>query len=97
MISQILHEIKTTRGAIQLNELKVKLGVERSALEGMIQHLVNTGHLIDDSRVEDSESIGNCAAACKGFTACPFTAKLPKTYSTPTIKQPAANRYRNPS
>ena len=92
MISQILHEIKNSKGGIRLYALKEKLDVEYSALEGMIQYLVNTGHLIDDARAEDCDSIGSCGAACKGKTACSFTVKLPKTYSTSYTKKPAVNR-----
>jgi len=91
MISQILHEIKSSTGGIQLNELKEKLGVERSALEGMIQYLVFTGHLIDDAKAEDCVSVGSCGGACTGFAACPFTVKLPKTYTISNIKKPAVN------
>lgn len=84
MISQVLYEIKNAKGALNLNDLNRKLGIDRSALEGMIQHLVRTGRLIDDdATAEECGITGSCGATCTGLAECTFVAKMPKTYSVP--------------
>ncbi|MEA3327029.1 MAG: FeoC-like transcriptional regulator [Chloroflexota bacterium] len=81
MIIQILHEIKTAKGSLNLNDLKNKLGIDRSALEGMIQHLVRTGHLVDEEAKAATCGISErCGTNCTGLATCPFVAKMPKIY-----------------
>ena len=67
MLQQVLHEIETTHGVLNLNELTQKLGVERSALEGMIQFLVQSGRLLDE---EAAKLTDNEACTGKGCPAC---------------------------
>jgi hypothetical protein len=85
MLRQVLHEIATSRGALNLSELNRKLGIERSALEGMIQYLVRSGRLVDEeARGDQSGPIcpsSGCGSVCAGFANCAFVAKMPKTYS----------------
>jgi len=45
MLSQIIKELESAGGAIDLNELSRRLGVQRSALDGMIETLVRKGRL----------------------------------------------------
>jgi DNA-binding MarR family transcriptional regulator len=45
MLSQIIKELESAGGAIDLDELSRRLGVERSALDGMIETLVGKGRL----------------------------------------------------
>jgi len=47
MLSQIIDEFKRADGLLDLNELSRRLGVERSALEGMLQLLVRQGKLCE--------------------------------------------------
>lgn len=85
MLHRILKEIENSSGTVDLNELYQKLGVDRSALEGMIQHLVRKGLLVDDDAELISATNQGCemssCSSCPGFASCPFVAKMPKTYS----------------
>lgn len=84
MLRHILTEIEKSPGTVDLNELQQKLGVDRSALEGMIQHLVRTGHLVDDHAEQLSAKqgcAGSSCGSCSGLASCAFVAKMPKTYS----------------
>ena len=90
MISLVLNEIKNAKDGVSFNELNQKLGIERSALEGMIQHLVRTGRLVDeDAKAEKCGISGNCGSTCTGAAICPFVAKMPRTYSIPDSKETA--------
>ena len=46
MLARIISEFKQARGPQDLNELSQRLGVERSALEGMLELLVRHFALI---------------------------------------------------
>jgi hypothetical protein len=90
MISQVLHAIKSAKGTVNINELSNKLGIERSALEGMIQHLVRNGLLVADHGLSGGCSLsGSCGSNCTGPSNCVFIAKMPKTYSLPNFEGPA--------
>jgi DNA-binding IclR family transcriptional regulator len=45
MLSQILKEFHNSGGVISLNELSQRIGVARSALDGMLQTLARQGRL----------------------------------------------------
>jgi predicted transcriptional regulator len=45
MLSQILKAFEESNGPMDLNELSRRLGIERSALEGMLELLVRQGKL----------------------------------------------------
>ena len=62
MLSQIIEEFKKADGVIELNELGRRLGVERSALEGMLELLVRQGKL----REVGTET----CAHCPGHLSC---------------------------
>lgn len=85
MLRRVLHEITTSQGALNLSELNRKLGIERTALDGMIQYLVRTGRLVDEEAKGDQSwpvcPNSGCGSACAGFAGCAFVAKIPKTYS----------------
>ena len=55
MLSRILEELEEARGPLDLNEMSRRLGVERSALDGMLQLLVRKGRL---------REVGPTAEAC---------------------------------
>lgn len=85
MLYRILQEIESAKGSVNLNELSHKLGVERGALEGMIQFWVRKGRLRDDSQPAEiplsSCTSGGCGSSCSGPQGCPFVMQLPKTYT----------------
>lgn len=90
MLKQVLTELENAESAINLSELSLKLGVERSALDGMIAYLVQTGKLQDDEKAQENELTvcdqGGCAS-CPGVQGCPFVLKMPRTFSIPASKK----------
>jgi hypothetical protein len=66
MLSQIIKELGRADRAIDLNELSRRLGVQRSALEGMIETLVRKGRLRE---VEVGEIPPACVH-CAGRSTC---------------------------
>jgi len=85
MLNQVLQEIRSTQSALNLGDLSRELGIERSALDGMIQFWVRKGRLIDDHAAEIAVgavcSSSVCGSSCTGPANCTFVAKMPKTYS----------------
>lgn len=89
MLNQVLHEIQQANGPITINELSRKMGIDSSALQGMIDFWVRKGRLRDDDAPVDEGATcetGSCGDNCFGLSACPFTAKMPKSYSIPLSK-----------
>ena len=92
MLKRVLAEIRNSRGPLSLDQLSRTLDVEPSALQGMIAHLVQMGHLRDD---EAQASIAmSCSSSCGGKSCpgpggCPFAAKMPATYSLPLSDSPS--------
>jgi hypothetical protein len=87
MLRQVLQEIEAAPGTVNLNTLAHKLGVERSALEGMIQFWVRKGRLQDDQAAAAALQVcdgGSCGPSCAGAQGCPFIVNLPRTYSVPS-------------
>ena len=89
MLNQVLQEIQQANSPITINELGRKMGIESSALQGMIDFWVRKGRLRDDDALVEDEAAcdtGSCGDSCYGLTACPFTAKMPRSYSIPLHK-----------
>jgi hypothetical protein len=64
MLSRILKEFQDSGNIISLNDLSRRLGVDRSALDGMLETLVHLGKLREVCTLESS---GNChCAGCQG-------------------------------
>jgi hypothetical protein len=104
MLRRVMQELEAAQGLVSLDELGHRLGVERSALEGMIQTLVRMGRLRDDSATAAAcaacgsplffpkghrRTQGGCAD-CSAAQSCALAAKLPATYSL--VTQHDANR-----
>lgn len=85
MLKQVLQAIETAVGPIHIGELSQRLGIERSALEGMIAFWVQKGHLRDDqvSAAACAPSGSHCGPTCTGTATCAFVAKMPRSYSLP--------------
>lgn len=84
MISQVIREIKKSGGTISLDELNRRLGIERSALEGMLEYCVRRGILRSDNAENGEfgcgETHGGCGSSCAGYQGCPFVVNMPKMY-----------------
>jgi hypothetical protein len=87
MLSQVVTELKNAESGVNLNELSRKLGIERSALQGMIAYLVLKGKLQDDEKAYEMAlglcDTGSCGGSCPGPQGCPFVMKIPRTFSLP--------------
>jgi hypothetical protein len=85
VLQQVLRELEATQGLLNLSDLAQRLGVEQSALEGMIELLVRKGRLKDDQ--QEAEKLSGmcssvtCAGSCPGPKDCRFVIKIPRTYS----------------
>lgn len=87
MLQQILSEIESAQGTINLAELARKLAVQPSALEGMIDFWVKKGKIKrenDQDAALDRCNAGTCSGGCPGPNGCPFIMTMPTTYSLTT-------------
>jgi hypothetical protein len=62
LLSQIVKEFKESGGTINLSELSRRLGVEPSALNGMLEVLVRQGRL----QKACAAGGGGCGGSCQG-------------------------------
>jgi hypothetical protein len=60
MLSQILQELENAKGPVDLSDLSRRLGVQRSALDGMIQFLVRKGRLRELDMGETPPACTSC-------------------------------------
>jgi hypothetical protein len=85
MLQQVLDEIKSAGGTINLNELAGKLNIEPGALEGMVQFWIRKGRLkeTDVTRGPAGQACNtaSCACSCPGPQGCPFVMTPPRTLS----------------
>ena len=93
MLRLLIHELEQARIPMSLNELSRKLGIEQSALQGMIEHLVRTGRVHDDLAQSPTQTLTQSpttclptnsrtsayCASCAGVQGCPFVTRLPRT------------------
>jgi len=89
LLREIIDILKTEKASLSVDILSHRLNVDKSALEGMLETLIKKGIIkmddigeIDSSKCHNSSCLG-CAAA-KG---CPFTDKLPRTYTLVDLKR----------
>lgn len=92
MLRTVLQAIESADGPVHLGALSQQLGIERSALEGMIAYWVQKGRLQSvDDKGACSDQPGHCGAGCGGSHSCNFVARMPKSYALqltiPTAKQ----------
>ena len=59
MLSRIIDEFRKSSGLLDLNELSRRLGVDKSALDGMFQLMVRQGKLREVG--PDTEACTHCA------------------------------------
>ncbi len=83
MLNQILQEITQAGEPLSLTVLSSRLGIERGALEGMLDYWVRKGRLKDDDAHSDTTDGqgGRCGPTCGSAGSCSFVAKMPKSYS----------------
>ena len=81
MLLRVYQEIEASQGSLNLNDLKRRLGIERSVLDGMIQVLVQSGYLVreDVSNAADNFTCGGCSLTCTDPINYALVAKIHKT------------------
>lgn len=74
MLYQVLEALQSADGPISLEELSYQLGIEQSALEGMIAFWVRKGRLQDSAATACG---GGCGSG--GCAGCAFEQSGPRT------------------
>jgi hypothetical protein len=82
MLNQVLLEIQAAKGTLRLNEMARRIGVDASALEGMIAFWVSKGKLKPVSMETGANCAAPCAGECPGAAQCPFVATMPRMWET---------------
>lgn len=86
MLHRVLEAVEASSGGTDLRTLSRELGIERSALEGMIEFWVRKGRLVDfrdDVGGQDAEgdTCAECGPSCYGAGTCPFVVAAPRSVS----------------
>ncbi len=83
MLQRVLQEIESAQAPITLNQLAYKLGLERSALEGMIKFWIRKGRIqeVEPETTAPSPTCSSCATTCPGPQGCPFIMKMPRAFT----------------
>jgi hypothetical protein len=84
MLSQILHLLKTAETPLSLDRLSQQLAVERSALEAMLEHLVQKGKIemiSSTSKSTDEKQPFSFCAGCQTKTYCAGLIETPVYYT----------------
>jgi hypothetical protein len=84
VLNRVLEAVESSRGGTDLRSLSRELGVERSALEGMIEFWVRKGRLVDwrsdaladGEEPEEGAMCAECGPSCYGVAECPFVVRL---------------------
>lgn len=83
MLYQLLYEIKSAPGPLNLAELAERLNVEPAALNGMIDFLVKKGRLHRDEITCAADHANSACGACACSANCMLAGKIPPTYTFP--------------
>jgi hypothetical protein len=86
VLTQVLQELESAQGPVSLDDLSRKLGVERSALEGMIAFWVRKGRLKEDyaALLAGACADDGCESTCPQAPSCRWLKNLPRSFSLPT-------------
>ena len=92
MLKAILYELQTSSGPVTLRQLSHKLGVQESALEGMLRFLERKGQLVRDQEQGGARSLRLCTGKvcgfhCPGPEQCPLTLSHVSTSYHATVKR----------
>jgi len=90
MLSEILQAVASAKGPLSLRRLSKQLGVEPSALEGMILYWVRKGRIrieAESPQTATACASGHCGLSCPGPTRCPFFIQLPDMVSLSVIDE----------
>ena len=81
VLDRVLEELRSAKGPIRLRDLAVRVGVERSALDGMLGVLVEKGRLTSSETQPITEEFActgaACGKTCVGLDECPWVVEAP--------------------
>lgn len=81
VLDRVVEELRSAGGPIRLHDLAVRVGVERSALDGMLGVLVEKGRLTSSEThpiTEEFACTGTaCGKTCVGLNECPWIMDVP--------------------
>lgn len=81
ILDRFLHELRAAQGPIMHSDLAHRLGIDESALEGMMSVLAAKGVLSVSSENVGGEGAActgaACGTSCVGLSECPFVVTLP--------------------
>lgn len=75
VLDRLTEEIRSAQGPIRLEALARRIGVQASALPGMLGTLERKGVLTmpaESGSDDDFACAGACGSSCAGLDACPF-------------------------
>ena len=85
ILDRVLAEARSASAPVRLRDLATRLGIEESALGGILDLLAHKGDLVvsNDSVIQEGLTCWSnaCGATCVGLSACPFVAETPTSYS----------------
>jgi len=81
VLDRVVEELRSAGGPIRLHDLAVRVGVERSALDGMLGVLVEKGRLTSSETQPITEEFActgaACGTTCVGLSECPWVVEAP--------------------
>lgn len=85
ILDRLVDELHRAKGPVSASTLSQRLGVDRSALDGMLGTLVARGALVGDGGSGEVVACGGgeCGMTCDGLARCPFIVAAPQTLSFP--------------
>jgi hypothetical protein len=91
VLTQVLQELESAQGPASLDDLSRKLGVERTALEGMIAFWVRKGRLKQDyvAALAGPCAADGCDSTCPQAPGCRWLTNLPCSFSLPKPEKQA--------
>jgi hypothetical protein len=82
VLRQVLEALESVQGPVNLDDLSRRLGVERSALEGMINFWLRKGRLREDYLAARPSvcASGTCGGSCPGASSCSPLNEMPRFF-----------------
>lgn len=88
MLHDVLRAFEQSHGPVDIGELARKLGIDQSALDGMIRYWIRKGRLKENQFLSTGCSGSGCGSSCaSGPQGCPFVGKMPRSISLVLLEE----------
>ena len=86
ILDRLIDELHRARGPVSSSTLSLELGIDHSALDGMLDTLVARGALVGDGNTGELMACGggSCGISCSGIDTCPLIVPAPQVLAFPT-------------